>query len=289
MTLPNRECVKASRRTWLLVTLSCAAIAAGAAAPARAAKLHVIAAVDSKAERVGQDLTVLAVTAGLIGSIPREHLEFHTVDGSVMSEPALLETIHGVPAGPDDAVLFLYVGHGAYDPTLGTYLTPSGSTGQVLSATRIVQEVRALGARLAVVVIDCCNRERAPRPSSVVVPGVSGKPPAILPLADRLFFQSSGAVLIVSSSPGEYALVRARRDAGNIEEFPWGPLFMNAFGKSMSEHGMEPLDWPQLIGAAQRRLDRDFRAMIGPDGGLTLDDGTRVRQARQTIQLRLDP
>jgi hypothetical protein len=230
------------------------------------------------------------VTATLNNSIPADNLEIYPFEASEMSEPALIEAIRKVPVSPEDAVMFIYVGHGAYDATMGTYLTPSGSNSQALSATRILQEVQSLRPRLAVVMIDCCNRERAPKPSTFLAPGIGPPPKEIRPLVDGLFFQTSGSVLLVSSSPGEYALVRARRDyePPNAEP-PRGPLFMSAFGWALDRQMNTQLNWQQLTTVAQRQLNRYFAMMTGPTGLLTLDDGTTVSQSRQTIQLRLSP
>jgi hypothetical protein len=117
---------------------------------ASGAKLHVVFAVDTKAERVGRDLTVFWLWASLSTDLPEDSWQRYSVDSENMSEPAILEKIRAVPVEADDTLMFVYVGHGAYDATLGTYLTPSATTGAVLSASRIVQEIKARGTRLGV-------------------------------------------------------------------------------------------------------------------------------------------
>ena len=277
------------RRWWLTVLAGLVLTCGPFAAPARAARLHVVLAVDRKAERVGRDLTAFVLMGSLGANIPSANLEVYWVDETSMSEPAILNAVRRVPVEPDDALMFLYVGHGVYDETLGTCMTPSASTGQVkLSATKMVQVLQALGPRLAVVLIDCCNRERAPNPTTVRVPAPGQPPQQISPLFDELFFRTKGAVLVVSSSKGEYALVRAYRDDDPASpEPPVGPLFTNALGNTLDNNQGQRLLWPQLIDRTQDQLHRYFDLMTDPGGRITLDDGTEVQQNQQTIQLRI--
>jgi hypothetical protein len=266
----------------VLVVLACGSFAT----TAWAAKLHVVFAVDTKAERVGRDLTADAVFFSLIINVPQDNLKLYYVDPEDMSETTVLTTVRRVPVEADDAVMFYYIGHGAYDATQGTYMTPSATTNQVLSATRMVQELQALGGRFSVVVFDCCNRERAPKPTKVAAPAPGLPLKVISPLFDELFFKKSGAVLVVSSSPNEYALVKAFRDDEPNAEPPAGPIFTSAFGKTLDKRINERLSWPKAVEQTQSQVDVYFRAIVGDEGVLTLDDGVMIRQNRQTVQTR---
>ena len=255
--------------------------------PVFAAKLHIVVAVDHQAEKVGADLNDGGLPGSLWLQAPPGVVEIYRCK-ETLSEPEILQTIRNVPVQPDDALMFIYVGHGAYDPSRGTYMTPSSSTGDVLSATQMVNELKALNPRLAVVVFDCCNRERAPKPTKLTfaAPGAV-LPKQVSPLLDELFFRTHGSVLAVSSSPGEYALVRARRDTDNgHEEPPVGPLFMNALSATVHRNQNQRLKWSQLFNATQAQLDLYFRKLVGEQGRLSLDSGEQVQQERQTIQLR---
>jgi len=151
----------------------------------------------------------------------------------------------------------------------------------------MVNELRARRPRMAVVVFDCCNRERAPRPRTGPPVFAKPPPPEVSPLFDSLFFKIQGSVLVVSSSPYQYALVRARRDDDwkNGIAVPYGPLFTNAFGQTLDDNANRRLIWSQTIRSTQVKLDEYFRT-VAPGGLTTLDDGRPVRQDRQTIQVR---
>jgi Caspase domain len=255
---------------------------------AEAAKLHAIFAVDKKAERVGADVTADRVWLALRSNIPENQLEFHNLQPDEFSEPAIRGVIARIPFAPDDTVLFYYVGHGFWDPNSGTCMKPSASTGEWISGTGMVTELKARNPRLAVVVFDCCNRERAPQPRNGPAPFLPAPGTEVSPLFDSLFFKIQGSVLVVSSSPFQYALVRAARDDdwANGINVPPGPLFTNAFSQTLNDNANRRLIWSQMIRSTQVKLDEYFRIMAGPEGLINLDDGTVVRQDRQTIQVR---
>lgn len=255
---------------------------------AEAGRLHYISIVDYHAERVGPDLTDAPIVNALTNHIPEELWERHELPLGPISEADVLGLIREIPVADDDAVLLYYVGHGNYDRNIGTYMTPSASRGESLSATATLQALKARGPRLAVVVFDCCNRERA-RVSQLAAAPTPGPPPQeISPLFRALFFDVQGAVLVVSSSPNEYALVRAR-DPQSLDpeaELPYGSIFTTAFGRTLEAEADRPQRWSDTIRSVQARLDRLFNLMKRLRRPLTLDGGQRVTQPRQTIQLR---
>ena len=264
---------------------------AGSWQASEAAVLHVVYALDSQAANVGEYLTAKALDSAIGANVPPSMIKNHYVPPDRMSEPAILEFVRDVPVGPDDTLMFVYVGHGAWRQDIGTFMTPSLSVGQELSATRMVQVIHGLRPRLGIVIFDCCNQEKITKSvrSQVYGQAPQAGQPQLSPLFEELFFRSSGHVLLVSSSPNEYAFVR-----GNFEgipqasEPPRGPLFMSAFGKALEERKGQRLNWSQVTGQTQFYLDRylDFMKSQYPQGIITLNDGTQVNQERQTIQLR---
>ncbi|WP_165064729.1 caspase family protein [Paludisphaera rhizosphaerae] len=264
------------------------AIILGALAPtALGGDLHVIFAADRKAENVGDDLDCMVLNFVCAANLPKSQWKPHFLDyRRPMSESDILTAIRSVPIGPDDTLMFYYVGHGAYaDPVNGTYLTPSGSSGRVLFASRLVEEVKARGPRLAVVVLDCCNRKKAPPAYAAPAPALPGELQQPTPLFDELFFKRSGVILALSSSPGEYALVKPAGDVAD-DGVPPGPIFTNSLADTLSRNAQTPMEWSQMLGLTQQQVDQYFNAMMGAGKTLQLQTGEIIRQERQTIQLR---
>ena len=255
------------------------------ASRADAGVLRVVFAIDKKAERVGRDLEFQSLSLAFLANVPESQYKAHYVDPEDMSERAMLQAIRTTPVGPDDTLMFYYIGHGAYDATNGTYMTPSASAGGVLFATRVLQELKARSPRLAVVVFDCCNREQAPPVYAAPAPVVPGALEQPSPLFDELFFKRAGSVLVVSSSPGEYALIKAV--GSNADDgVPPGPIFTNSLALTLIRNAQVRMEWSSMIKLTQAQLDVYFDAMMGPGKRLTLDTGQVVQQDKQRIQVR---
>jgi hypothetical protein len=114
-------------------------------------------------------------------------------------------------------------------------------------------------------------------------------PTKIAPLFDDLFFRTRGSVLLVSSSPGEYAFVRIKPAGEPFDQAPpSGPLFLNAFTETLLQNGEQRMSWSQIAAQTQSKLDFYLGLMKEKDtrGLITLEDGMPVQQQRQTIQLR---
>lgn len=263
---------------------------AGSFDASEAAVVHIVYAVDSQAANVGGYLTANALESAMKSNVPPEMIQRYYVPMDRMSEPVILDMVRKVPVGPDDTLMFVYVGHGAWRQEIGTFMTPSGSVGQELSATRMVQVIHNLRPRLGIVIFDCCNQEKTAK--SLTAPAAQAAPEPLVqlsPLFEELFFRSSGHVLLVSSSPNEYAFVRGNFSGiPHPSDPPLGPLFMSAFGKTLNDNQAQRLNWSQVTGRTQFHLDRylDFMKSQYPQGIITLNDGTQVNQERQTIQLR---
>ena len=150
-------------------------------------------------------------------NVPEASLDVRVVLAERFTSAAILGSVAALEGSPDDAVFAYYSGHRAWDPNRGTYLLASGDGGRAGAfLTELRQQAAASQPRLSAVVLDCCNQVRP-------IPGLSLPAPAfpppgqLTPTFDQLFFQSAGSHIIVSSSPGEYAVVLPTR------EFPDGP------------------------------------------------------------------
>jgi hypothetical protein len=139
-------------------------------------------------------VTVLESRPVLGGQVPEQSLTYEN----------LLAALENVPAGADDLLFFYYSGHGAGDES-GTTTWPNlFFANHYVAYDLIVGTLKAKGARLLIVVTDCCNNFRDWTPDSQINFRERMKQTATSQQNYReLFLNQRGYVIATSSQPGE--------------------------------------------------------------------------------------
>lgn len=140
--------------------------------------------------------------------------------GAQVSPGSIVATIRGLDPNrlKTRTLLFYYAGHGGTDPRTGHFLRTPGRLD--LSRATLVEEIRRISPRLALVITDCCSTEATARLPSVPVP----QPPERRVVED-LLLRHRGIVDINGSS---YIPERGIRQAAFYHPHGGG-LFTAAF------------------------------------------------------------
>ncbi|MFO0904977.1 MAG: caspase family protein [Pirellulales bacterium] len=176
----------------------------------------------------------------------------------------VLAAIERLEPASDDAVLFYYTGHGAADDR-GHYLALAGGP---LYRETIREALERKGARLVVLLTDCCNLRSDGRRMVAMAPAPPEPPAAPPPLFRTLFFEASGVVDVNASSPGEAAYFTASPEDQGIDSY--GSLFTRAISQFVEQHLQEEQSWHDLLVAASFGVHVGFREGY-PRGAKALD------------------
>ncbi len=153
---------------------------------------------------IGKD--VKAIRDYFERTAPEGGFEFacYEVDGDMATPNAIRSKISEISAGKDDTIVFYYSGHGANDPEReGQYLQLSDENGK--SAYIFRSEVRDLlqakGARLIVLITDCCNPVMSL--DGIYVDSPKGSEDGAL--FHQLFYVPQGILDYTTSTFGQYS------------------------------------------------------------------------------------
>lgn len=182
----------------LMAVLLLAAVLGTGTADGRVVALLVV---DTETRIAGLDVDHDGVRGALESGLnDGERLIFDDLSGPRVSRETILQRLREMPAGPGDTVFFYYSGHGAVLRGIDHALTTSG--GDVLRS-EVREALQAKGARLTVILTDCCANvvKRAPRPQAPMA--APGLPRQEIPPIRSLLLGHSGLVDILSSDVGE--------------------------------------------------------------------------------------
>lgn len=250
------------------------------AAPATAQRLHAIVVADTVSPGIGMPVSrsVDALVTALEESIPADKLSLTLLTGDKYSRAQVLDAVRAVEPGEDDAILYYFCGHGFYDSRRGTLFKPPGEDRE-LYLSEIRKPLREKRPRLLVTICDCCSG-RVQRATFAPAPRETVRPDEVSAICRKLFWQSSGNLVINSSSPGQYATVRL--SGGTPSEPGMGALFTNVFVGSLKKHRDDAENWDTILRECRASVDREFRK-LHPDGTIRLGDNRVVNQATQTV------
>jgi hypothetical protein len=258
--------------------------------PATGGDLKVVFATDERADKVGIDMEEnrISIEKLLRGNVPKSRYMVQQVQIEAFNRDSILKSIDELNVNPDDTILFYYGGHGALDPDRDeAYFLASGDeANEHLYVSRLSEAIQQKGARLAVLVLDCCNNLRPVEGSPRAFFAREPEAQEISPAFERLFFQGQGTILIESSAPGEYALVEPqlwkRQPDGSYAKHSKGSLFTNQFRQVLDDRMRPANSWQQGCRRTQVLMDERFRQLC-PEGLVKLGTGTAYPQTKQTI------
>lgn len=189
--------------------------------------LHVILAVDrdSRAE-LGESMKVdLENMIWLFRTnVPQQQLNLVTPEVDAITPEGILASIEKLEVEPNDAIVFYYSGHGAFDKEAKKQILQMEGRGNLFRDT-LVAKIDAKVPRLAVILTDCCNVQvqnaSATRDLQNTPQRFVKVPSSFSPLFENLFVTCKGKVDITSSKLGEYSFVdTAKPSRGSCFTWP---------------------------------------------------------------------
>ena len=214
-------------------------------------KLHMVMFCNSTDKSVGQAMLVDASYYDYLSSELKlalaEDVEvvYHRFLGGNCCPAKVKEYINNLSC-KGDIVFFVYTGHGgrSHNDTskFPRMCLGSNYANEWIKVSDIVEVLKNKGARLQVVIADCCN-SYYDRPMKQNREGFTNKTNTISPtVLRRLFYETEGSVCITAASPGEYGWCNSRYVSflsyylittlqNNKEEMTWQMFFDNVSNK----------------------------------------------------------
>lgn len=206
-------------------------------------------------------------------------LDFNRLSGDDVTTEKILKSIERIRVKPDDAIVFYWAGHGAFDAD-GHYLQmPKGGN---LYRSTLLGALKRKQARLTVLLTDSCAVHHDVTAGMPQVSPASPDPNrATSPLFDELFFKTRGVVDVNAAEKGELAL--GTKDGGLFslslaymmpgKKLTDGDPGMggidHAFGVFWS-NSQKRLSWEAVIAKSRRKV-QDLFQQLNPDGLIARD------------------
>lgn len=175
----------------------------------------------------------------------------YVVDDDEYSKDNFLATMDRIQPGSDDIIMFLYTGHGFrwndqndrfpyLDLRANSYQPINDQT--TISFTSVYQSLVAKGARLTIVVSNCCNSNVGinQMSSSNFLVTMSNQNYELDNLS-KLLLESSGSLMATAASPSEYAW------CNNSNGGFFTNSFLQAFRQEISVLNNEEVDWDGIL------------------------------------------
>lgn len=257
-----------SRRASFFAGLNCWIALAGLlrdAPPAAAAeppRVFALVVVDTASQLEGLEQDGRNIAATLRGGLPGPgQLILTTLDGPDATADRVRDYYAHLPAGPDDALVFYYSGHGATDTEgRGHYLDLE--EGGPLFRGDLRRAMFQRNPRLVVVLTDCCSNRKpagskgvepeAPQPAATIP---EPNPAALVGRCRRLFLEQQGTIDINASTYDP---------ANRTEEVAWGHATGGLFTESLAALLNDPTDsdpaptWESFHAALRARTMRAY-------------------------------
>ncbi|MBA4017482.1 MAG: hypothetical protein C0483_09950 [Pirellula sp.] len=164
----------------------------------------------------------------------------HTLDTNEQASPArILALLGALKPAPRDTVVLYYSGHGGIDDR-GSYFELVGGK---LYRDEVCTQLKAKGARLAVLLSDCCN-SRSDGRAQTAPRAIFRRPETFTPLFRSLFVQPDGFVDVTACAPGQSAFFSPPPTDG--DSVP-GSLFTKALAAWTEEHAEREATWDELV------------------------------------------
>ena len=241
--------------------------------------VHALVVGDTSDEKIGRgvQIDVSRICFQLEKMIPKQHLELKTVTGAQVSWDGIISQLIQIRANENDAMLFFYSGHGAfdnYDDGMNGHFFAMPQ-GERLYRSAVVRHVARRGAGLDAVISSSCNvflpiEGRAP--ASAAAPARAYEETRnFAPLAASLFFREKGLVNINGASEGEIGI-----------SHPFaGTSTFNPFCDFLLRNSDRPMTWKSALQHIKNDVKSGF-ALNYPNGFM---DQNRNVQHTQTLRV----
>lgn len=260
---PSR-CNVSVRVPLALLTAALAAPAAPAAEPGRVRAVVVLDTSDPNlVPGVRKDR--LNVERLLAANLPADRFTLDVLQGPSLTRAKVLEAVAGLKPGPADAVFFYYSGHGTFRPETGHTLELRRGR-DPLARDDLRKALTAAGAGLTVLLTDCCS-DRFPNGLADRGLAPPAPPAAPTPLADKLFFQSRGAI----------DLTAADKDVAYADDYRGG-YFTSAVCTVAGRNANTPLAWKEFAEAVRKETAAIHDQAIKDGVAPKLRAGERLQQ-----------
>lgn len=210
-------------------------------------------------------------------NVARNELTVTRIATSPMTAAAVVRQVQALQGvQPDDALVFYYAGHGAYDQQNRQYfhLLPSRSP---LYRQTLYAALARHNPRLLVLISDCCYTYSESREGPPTL-GFGQPPPpdgtATRTLFQALFFKTRGVVDITS----------AGRDQSSywVGDLTRGSIFGFSLRGVLADFRDQELTWGQVVARVRKRTAAEYQLKIKTPQTVRLADGREVLQTTQT-------
>lgn len=258
---------------------------------AMAARVHLIAVGDTLDKKIGEDvvLDIQNLTWFLEKSGRKSLLPPKILIGPDCNPMKIAESLDRIKLQPDDAIIFYYSGHGAYDATTGQVMQiPRLGDDGVVSRNEIRKRLEGLvddrQIRLAVLMTDMCNLQKIIKVPDWPIPGAMAAAPQELsdddPIFKALFVDSVGFVDVSSASTDEAAAIYPKFVSTN-DQLSDGSIFTTVVTDLMARNSKQRFSWDYFLKEmVAPKVRQEFQKNY-PDG-IDLPDGVNT-QRTQTV------
>ena len=220
---------------------------------AEAARVHLIAVGDTLDKKIGDEVNedIQHLTGFLVRSGRKSLLPPKMLIGPECNPKAIAKALDQIDIQPNDAIVFYYTGHGAYDATNGQFMEiPRLGENRYVSRTAIRDKLKGLvdarQIRLAVLMTDMCNLQKIINVPPWPMPGVGAA--AGIPADDddpifkALFVESVGFVDVTSASANEGAAIYPKFVSVN-NQMADGSIFSTVVTDFMAANYNQRFSW----------------------------------------------
>lgn len=222
-------------------------------------KVHAIVFCNTDDEKIGEscqsDQERFAEELGVIETALGCEEDWQVFIGNECNKPNLERAISGLNCGANDVIFFYYSGHGVHaeaDPEDGWLPQmclnyKSYDQDKFVPVTYVRDRLGSKGARLLVILTDCCNSEASWVSVKGLVKQQKGVPNTdeidVMKLK-KLFYESRGTVIATSSKRGQVSY--GPKEGGCFSTAFWDEIYR-------VEQGAGNADWHSVIEATKKR------------------------------------
>lgn len=223
-------------------------------------KLWAILIADTEDESIGEDdrldnKRLNSELSDIAKALDIDYKIINITGENAYRKTKLAKTIDNLKPSSNDIVFFCFNGHGfRWDdqndqyPMLYLYNGRDEFTNQYVAASDIYEAIVAKGARLNIIITDCCNAQIGAFKPSQEGSTLYSRPttPVSKERLQALFLKSKGNTLIASAKPGEYSYSFANYGSAFTQ------AFLRAIHNESSSEQTGNVSWVRIIDSSIR-------------------------------------